>query len=86
MLFCGVNDSLKRDFDWFLDHRARLVSEHRGKHIVIRNQKVIGAYESDEQAVREAMKLFPIGTFLVQECSDDEQSYSRTFHSRVAFA
>lgn len=81
-----MNDQLQKEFQYFLDHLPTLLEQYRGKFLVIRHQNVEGAYDSEEQAIREAMKEFKLGTFLVQECSDAEKAYTRTFRSRVAFA
>jgi hypothetical protein len=57
-----------------------------GKVLVIKGQKVLGVYDSELQAVEETVKTHPLGTFLVQKCEAGQESYTQTFHSRVAFA
>lgn len=74
------------EFDYYLANRDELVKKYNGKVIVIKNQKVIGQYDSELEAVLEASKTDEMGTFLVQRCSPDENSFTQTFHSRVTFA
>lgn len=77
--------SLKREFDYYLSHQAQLVGEFNGKYIVIRDGKVVGAYDDDLEAVTETKKTYPLGTFLVQKVSPGSADYTATYHSRVRF-
>ncbi|MDP2983513.1 MAG: hypothetical protein Q8O92_09330 [Candidatus Latescibacter sp.] len=74
------------EFDYFLANRDELVKKYNGKVIVIKNQQVIGQYDTELEAVLETSKTEEMGTFLVQKCAPDENSFTQTFHSRVAFA
>jgi len=77
---------LKKEFKYYLDHQAELVEKYRGKFIVIKNSQVIGAYDTETQAIRDTQKTQELGTFLVQKCEEGNESYTQTFHSRVAFS
>lgn len=81
-----MNNQLKSEFQYYLDHQDELVEKYNGKVLVIKGQKVIGVYDSDLQAVEQTIKEYPLGTFLVQKCEPGQESYTQTFHSRVAFA
>ncbi len=78
--------ALEREFKYYLDHQTELVKKYRGKYIVIKDQSVIGSYEDEDTAISETMKEHELGTFLVQFCEKGIDSYTQTFHSRVAFA
>ena len=56
-----------------------------GRFVVIKNQKVLGVYDSDLEAVEETSKTEEMGTFLVQKCVAGDEGLTQTFHSRVAF-
>ena len=77
---------LKKEFKYYLDHQDELVEKYRDRVIVIKDQKVIGVFESELQAVQETTKKHPLGTFLVQMCQPGKDSVTQTFNSRVAFA
>lgn len=79
-----MNEMLKNEFEYFLANKENLVKDYEGKFIVIKDRKVIGAYDTEAMAVKETAKEHALGTFLVQECSLSEDSYTQTFHSRVA--
>jgi hypothetical protein len=78
--------ALKPEFEYYLAHQPELVATYKGKFIVIKGQKVIGAYDTDIEAVTETAKTHELGTFLVQKCEPGAESYTQTFHSRVSFA
>jgi hypothetical protein len=78
--------SLQKEFEYYLEHQDDFVAKYNSKVIVIKDQTVIGVYESELEAVKETTKKYPLGTFLVQSCQPGKDSVTQTFHSRVAFA
>lgn len=81
-----MNGELEKAFRYYLDRQTELVKEYNGKFIVIKDDKVIGAYDSDVEAVLETSKKHALGTFLVQKCEPGAESYTQTYHSRAAFS
>lgn len=77
---------LEKEFKFYLDNQEKLVREYNGKHIVIKDDAVIGAYDSNSEAYFETIKKHELGTFLIQLCSPGKEGYSQTYHSRVTFA
>lgn len=76
---------LEREFEYYLKNQERLVKEHNGKVLVIKNCAVIGVYDSDQEAIEKTTKQHELGTFLVQLCEPGADSVTQTFNSRVAF-
>ena len=76
---------LEKEINYYLSNQNELVKQYNGKFIVIKNQKVIGAYNSEVEAIETTSKEHELGTFLVQKCEPGTESYSQTYHSRVAF-
>jgi len=77
---------LEKEFRFFVDHQDELVEKYNGKVLVIKNEKVIGTYDSELDALIETRKKHKEGTFLIQKCEAGSDVYTATFHSRVAFA
>jgi hypothetical protein len=75
---------LEAEFDYYLSHQADLVKRFNGKFIVIKGQTVVGSYDSEAEAIKETSKHHELGSFLVQKCEPGKDSYTQTFHSRVA--
>jgi hypothetical protein len=80
-----MSSPLEKDFQFYLDNQAELVEKYNGKYIVIKDCRVIGAFDSEIKAVEETSKEHELGTFLVQKCEPGSESYTQTYHSRVAF-
>ncbi len=77
---------LEKEFNYYLSNQNELVKQYNGKFIVIKDQKVIGAYDLEIEAIEMTSQKHELGTFLVQKCEPGTESYSQTYHSRVAFA
>lgn len=77
--------TLKKEFQYFLDNQDELVKEYEGKFIVIKGSEVLGAYETEFEAIQETSKEHELGTFLVQECVPGTDIFTQTYHSRVRF-
>jgi hypothetical protein len=78
--------TLKENFQYFLDNQAALVQQYNGKVIVIHECAVYGVFSSELEAVENTKGKLAPGTFLIQKVTPGDQSYTQTFHSRVAFA
>ena len=77
---------LEKEFNYYLEYQDELVKKYNGKFIVIKNCKVIGAFDSELEAVEKTAEKHELGTFLVQKCEPGSESYTQTYHSRVSFA
>ncbi len=79
----SVKKSIEKEFDYYLKHQSDLVKSYNGKFIVLKGDKVIGAYDSHADAYNETIRTDSLGTFLIQHCLPGSESYSQTFHSQV---
>ncbi|GBE37779.1 hypothetical protein BMS3Bbin08_00376 [bacterium BMS3Bbin08] len=77
--------NLEKEFQYYIDNQEDLVQKHKGKFLVIKGQEIIGIYDSEMEAIEETSKNHELGTFLVQKCEPGSESYTQTYHSRVAF-
>lgn len=71
----------KNDFEYFIRHYQELFSQYGHKFIVIRNNKILGSYNTELEAINETSKEYPLGTFIVQECNGDESGYTNYISS-----
>ncbi len=74
---------LEKEFQYFVDHRNELLKKYRGRVLVIVDESVVGDYDTVHDAWNGAVEKYEEGTFLIQRCMDDEDSFHQTFHSRV---
>ncbi len=76
---------LQKQLDYFKSNQDKLVKKYEGKFLVIKDQEVLGAYDTETEAYAAAKKRFELGTFLIQQSLPGEESYTQTLHSRVVF-
>jgi len=79
-----VVNKLENEFKYYLEHQKELINKYNGKYVVIKNLEVIGAYDSELEAVQKTAEKHELGTFLVQKCEPGSESYTQTYHSRVS--
>lgn len=75
---------LQKQLDYFKKNQDELVKKYKGKFLVIKDQQVQGIYDTEIAAYTDAKKKFELGNFLIQQCLPGQESYTQTFHSRVA--
>lgn len=74
---------LEKEFQYYLDNQETLVKLYSGKYIVIVGEKVVGAYDSKQEAYDKSSEEMALGTFLIQHCLPGKSSHTQTYHSRV---
>ena len=74
---------LEKEYKYFNTHREEFIEKFKGMFIVIKNDSVLGTYNTISEAISETSKNHKIGSFLVQECIPEEQNIQH-FHTRVA--
>jgi len=79
-------ERLEKEFKYYLEHQDELVKKYNGRFIVIKDCKVIGVFDSELEAVEKTAEKYELGTFLVQKCEPGIESYTQTYHSRVALS
>ena len=78
-----MDDELDKQFKFYLENQDKFVKQYDGRVIVLKNEKVLGAYENELDAVNVTRRCHELGTFLVQRVSAGDEAYTATFHSRV---
>jgi len=81
-----TDNYLQKQLEYFKANQKELVKKYEGKFLVIKDQQVQGVYDTEIEAYTEAKKKFDLGTFLIQQCLPGQESYTQTFHSRVALS
>jgi hypothetical protein len=76
---------LEKEFSYYLANQGELVKKYNNRFLVIVGERVVGDYDTHEQALFQSQKKYKRGTFLIQECTEGEEAYTATFHSRVYF-
>ncbi|MDR2526726.1 MAG: hypothetical protein LBC92_02525 [Rickettsiales bacterium] len=72
---------LDKDFEWFDRNMENLYKEHGHKFLAIKNEKVIGSYDTFDIALTETTKEEEVGTFLIQECFEKKEQAINYFQN-----
>lgn len=79
-------DKLDKEYQYFRVNRNELLKQYKDKFIVIKDQKVVGSYSTEQEAYEDSVQKFELGTFLLQKCVVEDEEQKAVFHSRVLFA
>ena len=69
------DEDRNRDFDFFVKNYQKLFNHYGHKFIAIKNEKVLGAYDSVLEAINILSENYEPGTYIIQECTGDENAY-----------
>lgn len=71
----------RNDFEFFKENYDLLYQKYGHKFIVIQFKKILGVYNSEIEAMNATTPLYPLGTFIVQECNGCESGYTNYISS-----
>jgi hypothetical protein len=81
-----VTDSSEKNYAWFKENLPELVKSYEDKYVVIKDEKLLAAYDTFDEAFDETIKTEDLGTFIIQLCSMDKKKTMIVFHTpRVSF-
>lgn len=67
----NTENLLKQETEYYEAHKAALMKDHLNKFVLIHRDELVGAYESEEQAIREGAVRCGQEPFLVRRTGDD---------------
>jgi hypothetical protein len=76
-----VPEQQKQNLDWYIQNQRDLAAQYNGKVLLIVNQKLVKAFDTMSDAYTEAMTSYAPGTFTLQPCSPDPDSYTLMLYS-----
>lgn len=79
----GAPDALKKNLDWYIAHQQELAEKYNGKVLLIVDQNLIGTFDDMAAAYADAMKSYTPGTFTLQPCSAEPDSYTMMLYTPV---
>ena len=68
----------KQDFDYFVNNYQNLFKQYGHKFLAIKNQTILGAYDSVPDAINNLSSKYELGTYIIQECTGDDSAYRTT--------
>ena len=64
--------AMRDNYDFYQRHKAELLPKYEGKHVVIKDKKVISAHDDHRSAVSSTAKNHKLGTFLVKQVLEED--------------
>ncbi|MCK4312601.1 MAG: hypothetical protein KAW88_07690 [Candidatus Cloacimonetes bacterium] len=77
---------LEREYDFYIKNLSALLKKYKGKYIVIVGEEVVGSYDTEIDAYTNSIKLYELGSFLIQYCIPEKKVQPQMFHSRAVFS
>jgi hypothetical protein len=74
-------DHLKKNLEWYIANQKELAEKYNGKILLIVDQRLINAFDEIGKAYAAAMESYAAGTFTLQPCSPDADSYTLMLYS-----
>lgn len=79
------NEIVHSEFEYYRAHQNEFVEKYNGKVIALFQHKVVGAYESYEDAYDDMASKYELGTFMLQLCTPGRDAYTIHAHTRYSF-
>ena len=77
----------KKNYDYFLSNLDDLVKKYREKYVVIKDESIIGCYDSFSDAYDATIQREKLGTFIIQYCIEKDRLETANFLSNnIKFA
>lgn len=77
-----MESSQDKNYEYYISNKKELCKKYLNKYLIIKDESVVGAYETFEEALKEA-KNIEAGTYIIQKCEKDEEV--QIFHTRIRF-
>jgi len=74
-----------KNYIYFREHLEELIEQYSRKHVVIKNESVIGVYDTFKKAYDETTKTEELGSFIIQQCVTEDEELITFVSGNVAF-
>lgn len=78
-------NTLEKELKFYVKHQNEFLKSYLGKFLLIKDEKLIGAFDTSSDAYDAGKSKFELGTFLIQKCEPGNESYTQVYHSRAIF-
>ena len=73
------------NYEYYLAEFEHIYSKYPNKFVVIKNNEILGSYDTFEDAYNETSKKEKVGTFLIQHCTKDQSNVNFFYSNNVTF-
>lgn len=72
---------LDREYEFFKKNLPQLLNQYKDLFLVIKDEEVIGHFDTYDKALSFGLSKYKLGEFLVQQCIDEDDSTAQFFNS-----
>jgi hypothetical protein len=65
-----------KELNFFIKNQEQLVREHLGKAIAIKDESIVGVYDTPLEAYLEAERRHQLGSVMIQVCVPGPEAYT----------
>ena len=69
----GRFPEMDKNFDWFLENYKEFRRKYGDALLLIHDRKIIGVYDDEDVATKEALKKYNYGEFNIQRCDGEDE-------------
>lgn len=77
--------NIDKNFYYYINNQDKLVKKYNGKILIINNCSVVGVFDNDLTAIKEAFKKYKPGDFLIHTCGPGKENYTQRQYTRTTF-
>ena len=74
---------LDKEYQYYTNNRDTFLKEYNGKYIVIKDENILGVYNTQIEALSATSQNHEVGTFLIQHVTTLDEEQIQRFFSRV---
>ncbi|GHU85091.1 hypothetical protein AGMMS49941_04300 [Deferribacterales bacterium] len=71
------------NYEFFKNNMTSLYAQYGKSFVAIKGQKIIGVYDTFDNAINKTIKTEKLGTFLIQECFETPEQGIQHFQTNV---
>ncbi len=75
-----------KNYSFFLANIEELCEKYHQKYVAIKNEAIIGIYDTFDEAYDKTIATEELGTFLIQQCVKEDASINFFYSNNVVFA
>ena len=76
-----INEVQRKEYNWFLDNHDELYNKYGESYLVIKDNAVIGNYETFSEGLTSVRGIQPDGSYIIHKCGKTKDADMVTLYS-----
>jgi hypothetical protein len=74
---------LEKEYEFYIKNKDKFLKKYKNKFLVIIGEKICGVFDTKEEALAKTAREYELGTFLLQQVTDNDSETIQRYNSRV---